>query len=55
MARTKQEVEAENRELRDLIGDVYDRVSDYLDPEADIDEEDDEDDPEDADSGHGDL
>jgi hypothetical protein len=43
MARTKREVEAENRELRDLIGDVYDRVADYLDPEDDLEEEDDAD------------
>jgi hypothetical protein len=50
MARTKREVEAENRELRDLIGDLYDRVADYLDPEDDSDDEGEEDHAEEEDT-----
>jgi hypothetical protein len=45
---TKTELEDENRQLRKLVGEVYDRVADHVEPrvpdEDDADEEDEEDD-----------
>ncbi|MDP9202336.1 MAG: hypothetical protein M3P26_10465 [Gemmatimonadota bacterium] len=55
MSPTKTELEAENRQLRKLVGEVYDRVADHIEPrvpedqDADADEEDDYDEDEDAD------
>lgn len=46
MSPTKGELATENRRLRRLVGEVYDRVADYIEPqpreqeENDIDEED---------------
>jgi len=41
MGRTKAEIEAENRDLRALVGGLYDLTAQYLEP--DESEEDDED------------
>ncbi len=47
MGRTKAELEEENRQLRGLVGEVYDRVADYVEPETDeADEDEDEDEDE---------
>lgn len=41
MGRTKAELEAENRGLRDVIEDLYDRAADFIEPdEAEEDSED---------------
>ncbi len=55
MSPTKTELEVENRQLRKLVGEVYDRVADHIEPrvpdddEDDVDEEDDHDEDEDED------
>lgn len=40
MSRTKEELATENRQLRRLVGEVYDRVADYIEPERHEDEDD---------------
>jgi len=50
MGRTKAEIEAENRDLRNLVGDLYDRAAEYIEPDeseddfedVEIDEDEDE-------------
>lgn len=42
MSPTKAELQAENRQLRRLVGEVYDRVADHIEPRVDDDEDDEE-------------
>ena len=46
---TKTELEDENRQLRKLVGEVYDRVADHIQPRVPDDDEDDADEEEDYD------
>ncbi|MBI2408228.1 MAG: hypothetical protein HYV19_08025 [Gemmatimonadetes bacterium] len=41
MGRTKAEIEAENRDLRDLVGGLYDLTAQYLEPEESDDDDED--------------
>lgn len=51
MARTKAELYEENRALRGTLGEIYDRLDDFFDPDDDDAEEevDPDDEPSDAD------
>ncbi len=42
MNRTKADLEAENRELRLVLGEVYDRVAEQIEPDEPDDDEQDE-------------
>ena len=55
MGRTKKELEAENRQLRGLVDEVYDRIADYVSPcgvkdadDGDAEDDDAEDDDDDV-------
>ncbi len=41
MGRTKAEIEAENRDLRSLVGELYDRAAEYIEPDEPEDDSED--------------